>query len=249
MAYNDDSNKEDTKVTLAYNDDSNKEDMTLNMEALTYSKARSSNYILNEKNTLDKVQAAANKPAIEVTRNFGSTTVHLGTGAYVSVVIPLVMAWQNIEGHRIEDKLVDGMNIIVEDIAIKKDKVGTIEHNKIKLAVEGQKVTVTCFDTTLTVLVQASSMLEPYCSRVLFPYLNKEIRMNRMKIKEYNHLVMSYDSTKPTTRRQHQKHLRGATALAGSPRVRTLSSPGTPLELQVAALQSPTGRPAGERWP
>ena len=242
MAYNDDSNKEDTKVTLAYNDDSNKEDMTLNMEALTYSKARSSNYILNEKNTLDKVQAAANKPAIEVTRNFGSTTIHLSTGAYVSVVIPLVMAWQNIEGHRIEDKLVDGMNIIVEDIAIKKDKVGTIEHNKIKLAVEGQKVTVTCFDTTLTVLVQASSMLEPYCSRVLFPYLNKEIRMNRMKIKEYNHLVMSYDSTKPTTRRQHQKHLRGATALAGSPRVRTLSSPGTPLELQVAALQSPTGR-------
>ena len=71
----------------------------------------------------------------------------------------MVMAWQNIEGHRIEDKLVDGMNIIVEDIAIKKDKVGTIEHNKIKLAVEGQKVTVTCFDTTLTVLVQASSCI------------------------------------------------------------------------------------------
>ena len=57
-----------------------------------------------------------------------------------------------------------------------------------------------------------------------------------------NHLVLSFDSAKPNTRRQHQKHLRGASALASSPRVRTLSSPGTPLEVQVAALQSPAGR-------
>ena len=217
--------------------------MTLSMEALTYSKARSSNYILNVKATLDKLQAAANKPAIEVTRNIGSTTIHFSTGAYVSVVVPLVLAWKDIEGHHIDDMLVDGMDIVVDKIATKKDDAGTIEHYKIKLLVEGQKVMVTCYDTTLTVLVQAAaSILEPYCSRVLFPYLNKEIRMNRMRIKEYNHLVMSYDSTKPNTRRQHQKHLRGASALASSPRVRTLSSPGTPLEQQVAALQSPAGR-------
>ena len=159
------------------------------------------------------------------------------------MVNPLVMAWQGIEGNRIDDYLVDNMNIIVDNITTKRDDAGTIEYYRVKLAVEGQKVTVTCFDTTLTVLVQAAaSMLEPYCSRVLFPYLNKEIRTNRMRIKEYNHLVLSFDSAKPNTRRQHQKHLRGATALASSPRVRTLSSPGTPLEQQVAALQSPAGR-------
>ena len=84
--------------------------MTLSMEALTYSKARSSTYILNEKATLDKLQAAAIKPAIEVTRNIGSTTIHLSTGAYVSVVVPLVLAWKDIEGDHIDDMLVDGMD-------------------------------------------------------------------------------------------------------------------------------------------
>ena len=112
-----------------------------------------------------------------------------------------------------------------------------------KLTVDGHKVTVTCFDTTLTVLVQASkSVLEPYCSRALFPHLERKIKNNRMKIKEYNHLVLAYDSAKPNTRRQHQKHLRGASALASSPRLRTLSSPGTPLEVQVATLHSPARR-------
>ena len=109
--------------------------MTLSMEALTYSKARSSNYILNEKATLDKLQAAANKQAIEVTRNIGSTTVHLSTGAYVSVVVPLVLAWQEIEGHHIDEKLVDGMDIIVDKITIKRDDAGTIEHYRVKLLV------------------------------------------------------------------------------------------------------------------
>ena len=113
------------------------------MEALTYTKAGSSNYILNEKATLEKLQAAATKQAIEVTRNIGSTVIHFSTGAYVSVVIPLVMTWQDIKGHHIDDKLVDGMDIIVDKIIIKKDKAGTIEHYRIKLAVDGQKVTVT----------------------------------------------------------------------------------------------------------
>ena len=98
--------------------------MSLNMEALTYTKAGSSNYILNEKATLEKLQGAAVKQAIEVTRNIGSTVIHFSTGAYVSVVIPLVMTWKDIEGHHIDDKLVDGMDIIVDTFTTKKDQIG-----------------------------------------------------------------------------------------------------------------------------
>ena len=210
------------------------------MEALTNSKIGSSNYLLNKGETLKKLQIAAVKPAIEVTRNKGSNTVHFNTGAYVTVVGPLVKQWKAIEGDFINSDLVDDMDISVDSIYIKKDDAGTIEHYLVKLTVDGHKVTVTCFDTTLTVLVQAGhSVLEPYCSRALFPHLQHEIEKYRMKIKEYNHMVLSYNSAKPNTRRQHQQHLRGASALAGSPRLRTLSSPGTPLEQQVAALQSP----------
>ena len=213
------------------------------MEALTISKNGSKNYILNTEATLKKLQIAASKPAIEVTRNGGSTTIHLSTGAYVTVVIPLTNLWKEIEGDFINSDMVDGMDISVDSFKIKKDGAGTVEHYLIKLTVDGKKVTVTCFDTTLTVLIQAGpTVLEPYCSRALFPHLEREIKRNQMKIKEYNHLVLAYDSTKPNTRRQHQKHLLGATALASSPRLRTLSSPGTPLEMQVAALQSPVRR-------
>ena len=67
---------------MASNDDDyfSKGDMSLNMEALTYTKAGSSNYILNEKATLEKLQAATIKQAIEVTRNIGSTVIHFNTG-------------------------------------------------------------------------------------------------------------------------------------------------------------------------
>ena len=70
--------------------------MALTMEALTKSKNGSMNYILNSVATLKKLQTAASKPAIEVTRNDGSTTLHLSTGAYVTVVSPLVNLWKEI---------------------------------------------------------------------------------------------------------------------------------------------------------
>ena len=125
------------------------------MEALTNSKTGATNYVLNKDTTLKKLQIAASKPAIEVTRNGGSTTVHFSTGAYVTVVAPLVKQWQAIEGDFINGDLVDDMDISVDSITTKKDEAGTIEHFLVKLTVDGQKVTVTCFDTTLTVLVQA----------------------------------------------------------------------------------------------
>ena len=98
------------------------------MDALTTSNPGSANYILNEEKTLKKLQIAAEKPAIEVTRNNGSTTIHFSTGAYYTVVVPLAKAWVNTEGDHINGDFVDNMDIIVEKIKIKKDDAGTIEH-------------------------------------------------------------------------------------------------------------------------
>ena len=108
------------------------------MESLTNSKIGGSNYLLNKEATLKKLQIAAQKPAIEVTRNRGSTTVHLSTGAYVTVVPPLVKQWQAIKGDYINSDLVDDMDISVDIIKIKKDNAGTIEHYLVKLTVDGQ---------------------------------------------------------------------------------------------------------------
>ena len=100
--------------------------MALTMEALTNSKNGGSNYILNKETTLKKLQMAAQKPAIGVTRNGGSTTVHLSTGAYVTVVAPLRKQWQAIKGNFINSDLVDDMDISVDDINVKKNDAGTI---------------------------------------------------------------------------------------------------------------------------
>ena len=92
------------------------------MEALKNSKIGSNIYLLNKEASLKKLQIAAAKPAIEVTRNGGSTTIHLSTGAYVTVVGPLVKQWRAIEGDYINSDLVDDMNISVDHIKIKKDE-------------------------------------------------------------------------------------------------------------------------------
>ena len=112
------------------------------MEALTSSDYGRATYILNEAATLKKLQLAASKPAIEVTRNVGSTTIHFSTGSYVTSVRPLVNAWIDIEGDHIDARLVDNMDIYVDNIKTKRDNAGTIEHYKVKLKVDGQKVTV-----------------------------------------------------------------------------------------------------------
>ena len=135
------------------------------------------NYILNSKRTAAKIKQGAGKPAIHVQSNGGSKTITFSTGAYISIVLPLVKDWLELEGNPILADQVDGMDITVSKFDIKTDKKNTKVHYAVKLLVDGLWVTVTCYDTTLTMLVQAGPMLEPYCSRVLIPYLTPCCRL------------------------------------------------------------------------
>ena len=47
-------------------------------------------YFLNDETTIKKLKAAAGKDSMKVTHNDGSKTIEFSTGAYVSVVLPLV---------------------------------------------------------------------------------------------------------------------------------------------------------------
>ena len=92
----------------------------------------------------------------------------------------------------------------------------TIEKYIVKMCVEGQVVTVTMFDTTLSILVQAGSMQEPYCRRVLIPYLEKKIRKNDVKIKKINEEVKTIVVPKATTRQQHKEVNKGTSTLSSA---------------------------------
>ena len=142
-------------------------------------------YFLNDEATFKKLKSAADKDNIKVTDNKGSKTIEFSTGAYVSVVLPLIRMWEDIKGHSIRPEDVDGMDINVIEIETEKDLKGTIVQYLVELK-EGIKVKVTCYDTTLSMMIQSGKMLEDYCSRVLLPYLHSEIQVLGRVIEEKN---------------------------------------------------------------
>ena len=134
-------------------------------------------YFLNNDITMKKLKAAAVRDNMVVNDKNGSKTINFSIGAYASVVLPLVKMWQELEGHSIDPEGIYGMDIPVVKYKIERDLKGTIVFYLIELKVQGVNVKVTCYDTTLSILVQSGKMLEDYCARVLLPYLRSEIRV------------------------------------------------------------------------
>ena len=191
-------------------------------------------YFLNDETTAKKLKraAAADNPNIVIIPRSGSTTIRLSTGSYILTALPLLKAWLDIEGAYINQEQVDGMIIGVDKVKTIIDLGGTIERYEVKLIVEGQEVTVTLYDTTLSIFVQAGSMLNPYCNRVLIPYLNDEIQKASKMIEEMNIKIRAVIIPKGTTRWQKKESMKKASILElpstlSSPRLRTLSSPVT----------------------
>ena len=114
-------------------------------------------YILNDKKTMTKLKIAAKKNDLEIIHNpNGSKTILCSRGAYINVVWPLVRVWQGLGGDYITRELVDNMEIRVVSVEPSTNTMGTIVHYIVKLCVDGHDVTVTCFDTKLTVTDQGS---------------------------------------------------------------------------------------------
>ena len=113
-------------------------------------------YYLNDATTLKKLKTAADIDNMTIISNIQSKTIHFSTGAYVNIINPLVNLWQDIKGHHILAEDVDGMKIIVNDVEIEREMADKIMKYVVRLSVEGDKVTVTCYDTTLTMMIQAS---------------------------------------------------------------------------------------------
>ena len=195
-------------------------------------------YFLNNEATAKKLKQAATNPDIMVETKGKSISIDFSTGSYVATVLPLVKAWQEIEGDTIDKDLVDGMSIKVKMVETKQDLGAQIVGYLVKLDVEGTEVTIHLYDTTLSLLVQASlSVLQPYCSRALVPYLEKQITLCIKKIKQINDKAKNIIvPRKPSKAAKYQKLelLRGSPSHEMSATPRTLSSPATPAASLVA---------------
>ena len=189
-----------------------------------------------------KLKQAASNPDIEVVPKSRSISVNFSTGSYVATVLPLVKAWQDIEGEMIDEDQVDGMMIKVIKVEMKQDLGARIVGYLVKMDVEGHEATIHLYDTTLSILVQASlSILEPYCSRALVPYLEKQIILCRRNIMEINekakHMTVP---RRPSTSTKSKK----CELLRGPPILELPSPPRTPELRPLSSLDPPAGGPA-----
>ena len=187
-------------------------------------------YFLNNAITIQKLKAGADRVNMKVTDNSQSKSIAFSTGAYTSVVLPLVKMWRELQGHPIDLEDVDGMDISVVQVEIARDLAGIILHYLIELRVQGFKVKVTCYDTTLSMLIQSGKMLEDYCARVLLPYLQAEIVALGRLIVERNAQVRAFGVPRET-RQQKKESKKGAAPL---------EPPSTPRGPRAASLLEPS---------
>ena len=145
-------------------------------------------YYLNDFKTLETLKGhAARTPMVVETKCDKSMSLQFSTGAYMEAVSPLVSFWKRAEGRGEIDKVdTDGMVAKVATIETTTDNGGKTVSTVIKLDVEGEKVTVTCFDTQVYMRVQGKHQMEEFFKRALLPYLKEEISSQANQIKEIN---------------------------------------------------------------
>ena len=157
-------------------------------------------FFLNDKATANKLKKAANDVDLKVVRNSQSSKILFSKGSYLATVAPLLNDWKEIEGEFFQEDQVDGMKILVKNVETRQENTSKIVEHFVQLLVDGQLVTIHSYDTKLSMLI-----LEPYCSRVLLPYLQEQCKLRSKRIKEINKKVLTFDKPNATTRHQHKK--------------------------------------------
>ena len=185
-------------------------------------------YFLNDKATANKLKKAANNVDLKVVRNSQSSNILFSTGSYLATVAPLINDWKEIEGEFIEDDQVDGMNILVKNVETRQENSSKIVEHFVQLLVDGQPMTIHSYDTKLSMLIQGGPILEPYCSRVLLPYLQEQCKLRAKRIKEINKKVLTFDKPNTTTRHQYKQFFGAAPPSLPSSPAPALPSPHPP---------------------
>ena len=169
-------------------------------------------FYLNDKATLEKLQGhAARTPMVVERRNDNSLSLQFSTGAYMESVSPLLSFWKEVNGKGSIDKDdTDGMEVKVTTIETSTDNGGKTVSTIVNLAVHGEKVTVTCFDTQVFMRVQGRQQMEQFFKRALLRYLEVEINKQTDQIKMINQHFQQLGSS--GSKRRGQKMAETATS-------------------------------------
>ena len=104
----------------------------------------------------------------------------------MEAVVPLLKYWKDEEGAVLIPEDTDGMNVKVKTVETTVENGGKTVQTIVKLDVHGEKVTITCYDTTVSMRIQGLKWMEQFYKRALLPYLQHEIRKHATRIEEIN---------------------------------------------------------------
>ena len=160
-------------------------------------------YHLNDEETLKKLKGHAERaPMTIVKKKDNSLSLQFSTGAYMEAVGPLVKFWRGAEGKgKINADDTDGLEVKVTNVKTKTEHGEKTVWTIVKLDVDDVEVTITCFDTQVSMRVQGGH--KQFSERALIPYLEEEIKDHAKKIKDIN------------THFRNFKNEQGKTAAAG----------------------------------
>ena len=105
-------------------------------------------------------------------------TLQFSAGAYITAISPLVKFYKETEGKSFKAGDVDGLSIFITSVITDTDDSGKITGYMIELAVHGEKVKLTLYDTTVKVRVQGGKQQQKYTNRALLPYIDRMIKQN-----------------------------------------------------------------------
>ena len=99
-------------------------------------------YSLNDDSTLEKLKKNATLRDVVVDNNKtdNSVSIQLNTGAYLTVLVPLVGFYLKNKGKEIDSKNTKGHKVMIKDAERQSDARGVIVSTMVDLEVDGQHV-------------------------------------------------------------------------------------------------------------
>lgn len=154
------------------------------------------NYYLNNDETLKKLKKnAINVEDLEELplKKDDTIRIQLSTAAYMLAVAPLIRFWKKHVGMQINQSNTGGLNVSITEVRRGHDANDTTTQWIVRLLVEDEQVTITCYDTQVKLMIQGGGMKNEYTKKALIPHLKKEINDSSREIAQLNNDIAHYD--------------------------------------------------------
>ena len=213
-------------------------------------------YYLNNDETLKKLKKnAKNTEDLEELplKKDNTIRIQFSTGAYMLAVAPLISFWKKNIGKQINSANTGGLDVTINDVVRDHDANGTTTQWIVHLMVEGEQVTITCYDTQVKMMIQGARMKEEYSKKALIPYLKDEINDRSKAIAQLNNDISQYDPS-PKTGAVENSHDNSAASKAKSkPNVQKLTRASKKMLVEHSppplTMQSPPSSPPAPTSP